>query len=203
MEEITLEKIDVIRKRSGLGYSDAKAALEANDGNIVDTLIYLENNKKSFSGNASDIGNELLEAVKDIISKGNVNRIKIKKDHKTLVDIPVNAGIAVGAFSLFVPPILALSAVAAIAAKITIEIERPDGSTEVVNDFFKDTWDQTVEKAKDFTKGMQKDGAESEQVPREEDSHPNEPLDATADRNEPNPQNPDAANSEGQQKETL
>ena len=96
MEEITLEKIDTIRKRTGLSYGDAKIALENNDGNVVDTLIYLENNKKSFSDNVSNVGNDILNTVKDIIKKGNVNRIKIKKDSQTLVDIPVSAGIAVG-----------------------------------------------------------------------------------------------------------
>lgn len=79
MEEITLEKIDVIRKRTGLNYGDAKIALENNNGNVVDTLIYLENNKKTFSDNVSDVGNDLLVTVKDIIKKGNVNRIKMKK----------------------------------------------------------------------------------------------------------------------------
>lgn len=154
MEEITLEKIDTIRKRSGLSYSEAKAALEANDGNVVDALIYLENNKKSFTNNVSDLSNDILNTVKDIIKKGNVNRIKIKRDNKTLVDIPVNAGLAVGALSLLVPPILALGAVTAIASKITIEIERPDGSIDVVNDIIKSTVEQTIEKAKDIAQDI-------------------------------------------------
>lgn len=150
MEEITLEKIDTIRKRSGLSYGDAKIALENNDGNVVDTLIYLENNKKTFTDNVSDVGNDILNTVKDIIKKGNVNRIKVKKDNKVIVDIPVSAGIAVGAISLFSPAILAIGAVTAIASKISIEIERPDGSVEVINDILKNTFDQTVEKARDF-----------------------------------------------------
>jgi citrate lyase gamma subunit len=154
MEDITLEKIDTIRKRSGLSYSEAKAALETNDGNVVDTLIYLENNKKSFTNNVSDFGNDILNTVKDIIKKGNVNRIKIKRDSKTLVDIPVNAGLAVGALSMLIPPILALGAVTAIASRITIEIERPDGSVEVVNDIIKSTVEQTIEKAKDIAQDI-------------------------------------------------
>jgi hypothetical protein len=154
MEEITLDKIDVIRKRTGLNYGDAKLALENNNGNVVDTLIYLENNKKTFTDNVSDVGNDLLTTVKEIIKKGNVNRIKIKKDNKALVDIPVNAGIAVGAITLFSPVILAIGAVTAIASKITIEVERPDGSIEVINDIVKTSFDHTVEKAKDFVQDM-------------------------------------------------
>jgi gas vesicle protein len=154
MEEVTLEKIDIIRKRTNLNYGDAKLALENNNGNVVDTLIYLENNKKTFTDNVSDVGNDLLNTVKEIIKKGNVNRIKIKKDNKALVDIPVNAGIAVGAITLFSPVILAIGAVTAIASKITIEVERPDGSIEVINDIVKNSFDQTVEKAKDFVQEM-------------------------------------------------
>lgn len=154
MEEITLEKIDTIRKRSGLNYSDAKIALENNEGNVVDTLIYLENNKKTFSDNFTDVGNDVLNTVKDIIKKGNVNRIKIKKDNKVLVDIPVSAGIAVGALTLLSPAILAIGAVTAIASKISIEIERPDGSIEIINDIFKNTFDATIEKAKEFAHDM-------------------------------------------------
>jgi translation elongation factor EF-Ts len=154
MEEVTLEKIDTIRKRTGLNYGDAKIALENNNGNVVDTLIYLENNKKSFTDNVSDVSNDILGTVKDIINKGNVNRIKIKRDNKTLVDIPVNAGIAVGALTLFSPAILAIGAVTAIASKISIEIERPDGSVEVVNHILKNTFDQTIEKARDFAQDI-------------------------------------------------
>jgi hypothetical protein len=154
MEEITIEKVDTIRSRTGLSYAEAKAALENNNGNVVDTLIYLENNKKSFTDNMSDAGADILTAVKEIIKKGNVNRIKIKRDNTVLVDIPVNAGIAVGALTLFAPLILAIGTVTAIASKITIEIERPDGSIEVINDLVKNTFDQTVEKAKDFANDM-------------------------------------------------
>lgn len=70
------------------------------------------------------------------------------------MDIPVNAGIAVGAITLFAPVILAIGAITAIASKITIEVERPDGSIEVINDIVKNSFDQTVEKAKDFVQEM-------------------------------------------------
>ena len=55
---------------------------------------------------------------------------------------------------MFAPLILAIGTVTAIATKITIEIERPDGSIEVINDLVKNTFDQTVEKAKDFANDM-------------------------------------------------
>jgi NACalpha-BTF3-like transcription factor len=39
MSEITLEKIDIVRERTGANYSEAKEALEACEGNVVDALI--------------------------------------------------------------------------------------------------------------------------------------------------------------------
>ena len=46
MSEITLEKIDIVRERTGASYSEAKEALEACGGNVVDALIYLEGQKE-------------------------------------------------------------------------------------------------------------------------------------------------------------
>lgn len=134
MEEITLEKIDLIRHRTGLSYSAAKEVLEKNNGNVVDTLIYVEQNQKTFSQNFSETSNELIDTIKDIIQKGNVNRIKIKKGTRVLLDIPVTAGVAAGALSLFYPSLLALGAVTAIIIKLTIEVERPNGEIEIIND---------------------------------------------------------------------
>jgi hypothetical protein len=149
MEEITLEKIDIIRQRTGLGYQDAKEALEKNNGSVVDTLVYIEQNQKSFTQNVTDASNELVDTIKDIIKKGNVNRIKVKKDNKVLVDIPVTAGIAAGAITLFSPALLAIGAVAALVSKITIEIERPDGRIEVVNDVVSQTFEDVKDKVED------------------------------------------------------
>lgn len=146
MEEITLEKIDIIRQRTGVSYAEAKEALLNNNGNVVDTLIYLEKNQKTFTQNISEVSNELIDTIKDIIKKGNVSRIKVKKDNRLLVDIPVSAGIAAGAISLFYPSLLVIGAVTALATKITIEIERPDGRIEVINKIAKDTYEDIKEK---------------------------------------------------------
>lgn len=146
MEEISLEKIDIIRQRTGVGYAQAKELLEKNNGNVVDALIYFEQNQKTFTQNIANVSNDLIETIKDIIKKGNVSRIKVKKDNKVLVDIPVNAGIAAGALAIFYPALIAIGAVAAVASKIIIEIERPDGKVDIVNDVIKEKYDDIKEK---------------------------------------------------------
>lgn len=157
MEEITLEKIDLIRSRTGLGYAAAKEILEKNNGNVVDTLIYIEQNQKSFTQNITETSNELIDTVKDIIKKGNVNRIKIKKDGRSLIDIPVTAGVAAGAISLFYPSLLVVGAVTAILSKITIEVERPNGEVEIINDIIKEKYEDVKQKAEDAVNNLKND----------------------------------------------
>src|SRR4051794_37183748 len=74
------------------------------------------------------IGNELADKVKALIHEGNVRRIIIKDDHgNTFVEIPV-AVAAVGA--VFAPILAAVGAIAAMAAKFTIVVEKSAASED-------------------------------------------------------------------------
>ncbi|KPU44104.1 nascent polypeptide-associated complex protein [Oxobacter pfennigii] len=138
--EITLEKIDIVRERARVSYAEAKEALEKCDGNVVDAIIYFEKNQKNVFDNISNTGSEFVESIKDIIKKGNVTRIKIMKDSKLLLDIPVNAGVVGGAIGIvYLPALMAIGAIAAVVTKIQVVIERPDGKEEVYDDIIKDT----------------------------------------------------------------
>ena len=70
MSEITLEKIDIVRERTGASYSDAKDALETCGGNVVDAIIYMEKNKKSTMDNIYSSKDEFLTWIKDLIKVG-------------------------------------------------------------------------------------------------------------------------------------
>jgi len=68
------------------------------------------------------LSHELAEKVKSLINEGNVNRIIIKDDKgNTFVEIPVTVA-AVGA--LFAPILAAVAAIAAMASKFTIVVEK-------------------------------------------------------------------------------
>lgn len=41
MENITLEKVDMIRERTGVSYEKAKEALEVCEGDVLEALIYI------------------------------------------------------------------------------------------------------------------------------------------------------------------
>jgi hypothetical protein len=66
-------------------------------------------------------GGEIIETIKGLIHEGNVRRISIKQDGRTIAEFPLTVGV-VGAA---VAPVLAgLGAIAALVSDCTIEIER-------------------------------------------------------------------------------
>ena len=158
MEEITLEKIDIVKERTGVSYTDAKEALEECDSNVVDALIYIEaKEKKSNMFNMDEMyttKDEFLEWIKSTARKGNVSRIKIKKDQTVVIDIPVNAGIAAGIFGLIYPALIAIGLLTAVLTKVTIEVTKADGSVEVINTIIKNTVDDVKNKMSDISDDM-------------------------------------------------
>src|SRR5579862_5742971 len=77
---------------------------------------------KTFFEEIKVLGNELVDKVKALIHEGNVRRIIIKNEQgHTFVEIPVTVA-AVGA--VFAPILAAVGALAAMAAKFTIVVEK-------------------------------------------------------------------------------
>lgn len=69
-------------------------------------------------------GAQLIEKVKELIHEGNVRRLSIKnEDGRTILEIPLTIGV-VGAALL--PAVAAVGAVAALATKCTLVVERTD-----------------------------------------------------------------------------
>ena len=44
--DITLEKVDKVRERTGVSYSKAKEALEVSNGDVLEAIIFLEKQSK-------------------------------------------------------------------------------------------------------------------------------------------------------------
>ena len=154
MNEITLEKVDLVKERAFVTYLEAKEALEHSNGDVLEALIYIEKNQKKKyeeeisieeAAVESETISDFKEWIKNLIKKGTVSRIKIKRDDKVLVDVPVNAGLAAGVIAILMPQLLAIGVVTAVATKLTIEIQKTDGSVEIVNKAIKSV-------AKDFTR---------------------------------------------------
>lgn len=134
-----LEKIDILRDRFNISYSEAQQILEENQWNIVKALIYLEEREKTRKkeDKFSLDKDEIVNYIKDLIEKGNATRIKIKKNDKLLLDIPLTGAIAVGTISAIYPKILAVLTATAIISRVTIEVIKTDGTVEVINEIIK------------------------------------------------------------------
>ena len=67
-------------------------------------------------------GSKVIEKVQELIHEGNIRRIILKNEEgKTLIEIPLTLGV-VGA--AFLPVLAAVGAIAALAVKMTIVVEK-------------------------------------------------------------------------------
>jgi Domain of unknown function (DUF4342) len=76
------------------------------------------------------MGEQLLARVKELLHEGNVRRIIIKQEGRTIAEFPLTVGV-VGAF--FAPALAAVGAIGALLAQCSIEViraESPSQSTE-------------------------------------------------------------------------
>ena len=125
--EITLEKIEIVKDRTGSTYAEAKAALEAAEGSVLDAIIAIEGkmneeHDKVDGGSLKD--SPIFAKMKEIVDKGNVSRILITRNEKTIVNFPVTAGV-IGA--VLVPWGAILGIVAALGAQCSIDFVDAEG----------------------------------------------------------------------------
>jgi hypothetical protein len=75
----------------------------------------------SFKESFKVAAENLVDAVKKLLHEGNVRRIVIKQDGRTVAEFPVTVGV-VGA--VVAPVLAAVGALAAVLTECTIEVER-------------------------------------------------------------------------------
>ncbi len=142
--EITLEKIELVKDRTGIGYKEAKEALEKTEGNVVDAIILIEENiDEAGKSKIGSQGADMLESIKETIRKGNVSKITIKKDGEVLLSLPVSIGI-IG--TVLFPWAAVGGIVAAFGTKCTIELLKDNGEVINISDRASDTFETVVSK---------------------------------------------------------
>ena len=142
--EITLEKIELVKDRTGVSYREAKEALEATDGNVVDAIIKIEDEINAKVGaKLSDNGAKVIEKIKEYIRKGNVARITIKKDGEVMLNIPVTVGV-VG--TVLAPWLTVIGSIVALGMKCEILLVKDDGTIIDLSSKINDTFDDVKEK---------------------------------------------------------
>jgi len=74
-------------------------------------------------------GEKVLGKVKQLISEGNVRKVRLIQQDKTLLEIPLTVGAPVAAVGILAAPLLAaVGAVAALVTECTIEVEKVEES---------------------------------------------------------------------------
>ncbi len=70
-------------------------------------------------------GSQILEKVKQLIHEGNIRRVRLLHDGRTVFDIPLTVGAPVAVAGILAAPVLAaIGAFAALVTECTIEVEK-------------------------------------------------------------------------------
>ncbi len=70
-------------------------------------------------------GSQLVEKVKQLIHEGNIRRVRIVHEGRTVLELPLSIGAPAAAIGILVVPVLAaLGAFAALVTECTIEVEK-------------------------------------------------------------------------------
>ena len=149
-----IECMDAVRARLDVTFAEAKQALDAHGGDVAKAIVYLEEkgasclNKckkeagtagRKIAGNAEEaelFAKGLVEQIKAIIKEGNVTKVRLIKDDKTIVEIPATLGMVGIGLALFSPLLLVFAGAGALTAlykEMVLEIEKADGSVESRN----------------------------------------------------------------------
>ena len=116
---MSLEKIDLLRDRSGATYKEARLALEATGGDVVEALVMLEEQSKSWFEEGPHT--DFIARMKDYAKKSTDIRISVKSHEKTVVEIPAPLGVA-GAVVL--PKAVALGTLFLLFTKYSLHMEK-------------------------------------------------------------------------------
>lgn len=128
---VTLEQVERLREKANVSFEDAKAALEASDGDLLNAIIYLEKQGKvtppagggyySSKGAASEekdasagqekkqSGESFSDMMKrfgrfcgNLVGKGNSNYLEADKSGKTVLSLPVTVVVVLLVFLFWV-----------------------------------------------------------------------------------------------------
>ncbi len=147
--EVTLEKIEIVKDRTGVEYKDAKDALEKADGSVVDAIINIEENIDSKAKkNIADHSASIVQSVKDLVKKGNVSKVVVKSnDGDILLNLPLSASIVA---TILAPWGVLAGVVSSFAFKCSVEVVKEDGSVVNVSEKASGALDKAKEKGGDM-----------------------------------------------------
>ena len=76
-------------------------------------------------------GSQVIEKIKQLIHEGNIRKVRLLHDERTILEIPLSIGAPAAAITILAAPVLAaLGAFAALATECTIEVEKAEKEGE-------------------------------------------------------------------------
>jgi hypothetical protein len=90
----SLQDVDLIRERLGVGYAEARSALVEAAGDVVAALALAEQKQAETARDAGleQVARELIEEVRRTLSEGPVEGIRVKLGNETVAEVPVELG---------------------------------------------------------------------------------------------------------------
>lgn len=115
--QITLEQVEILKEKAGLGYKEALELLEKTDGDLIKALAELED-EGLFSFAAKEDSEEKLW--QKAFKRGKEMKIKVNRPAGTLFHIPLLLGV-IGAVAF--PRAASWSMLALLLTRCTLEID--------------------------------------------------------------------------------
>jgi hypothetical protein len=76
-------------------------------------------------------GDKVVEKINQLIHEGNIRRVRIIHEKKTVIEIPLSVGAPVAAVTIMVAPLLAaVGGFAALVTECTLEVEKIEDEEE-------------------------------------------------------------------------
>lgn len=135
MEKVSLEQIDLIMQRANVSYSEAKEALEACNGDMLEAIISLEKAEKIKANKkqCTDAGN----TIKNFINKLNATRFILHKEDHIYINVSLTLAIIALVFCFHIS-IIAL--IIALCNGVRVKVTGENDIAEKINsglDFIK------------------------------------------------------------------
>lgn len=154
MAQITLEMVDELIEKTGVTYDQAKKVLTETNGDVEQAVNRLLDRQQQHLFEATGV-DDALAKIKEILAKGTAARLIVKKEGKTILDIPA----VLGVFGLLNPFLTAAGIGGVVLTGHEIIIENKDGSVIDVNEMIdkaadkvKDVGEDLVERVRDKTR---------------------------------------------------
>lgn len=114
-----LEKMDVLRERMGIGYEEARTALNLAQGDVIKALDDLEKAQiEELDWDFKDEGRDMWDGVKSTIANISNSTITLKRHETTIVSLSAPLGLALAYTIWRKPGLRMLALVGAVGAAI-------------------------------------------------------------------------------------